>query len=193
MEEKRKKLIKVFLNKNKQINLSAIRDGQGVRDKHIRDSLEIKNAFELHQNMKICDVGTGWGFPLLILAMEYPEINFVGMDSVRKKINAIDEMLGELEVENVDLIWKRAEEYKWERFDVLTARAVAYVDKLLPWTEHLLKKNGYWILYKKDDQQEKLELLYLCKKMNLKLEKEHKYKLFDGDIDRVIYVIRKLW
>jgi 16S rRNA (guanine527-N7)-methyltransferase len=59
MEKKRKKLVDVFLEKNKQINLSAIRDEQGVFDKHIRDALEVKNVFDLTSDMKVCDVGTG--------------------------------------------------------------------------------------------------------------------------------------
>ncbi|HCY21265.1 TPA: hypothetical protein DIC40_05465 [Patescibacteria group bacterium] len=59
MEQKREQLIQVFLEKNSQINLSAIRDEQGVYDKHIRDALEVKNVFELEPGMQVCDVGTG--------------------------------------------------------------------------------------------------------------------------------------
>jgi len=59
MEAKREKLIQVFLEKNKQINLSAIRDEEGVFDKHICDALEVKNVFDLTSDMKVCDVGTG--------------------------------------------------------------------------------------------------------------------------------------
>ena len=59
MEQKREKLIQIFLEKNKQINLSAIRDEQGVFDKHIRDALEVKNVFDFQAGMEVCDVGTG--------------------------------------------------------------------------------------------------------------------------------------
>ncbi|AHB41441.1 hypothetical protein P148_SR1C00001G0650 [candidate division SR1 bacterium RAAC1_SR1_1] len=192
MEQKREQLIQVFLEKNSQINLSAIRDEQGVYDKHIRDALEVKNVFELEPGMQVCDVGTGGGFPLLPLAIEYPDVHFTGMDSVRKKLDAIGEMTKQLNVTNIELLWKRAEECKDLQFDVITARAVAYVDKLLPWTKHLLKQGGVWILFKQVDEQERQDLLQLCGQLNLKLEKRYEYKLFDGDIERVIYVVRRL-
>ena len=59
MEQKRERLIKVFLEKNSQINLSAIRDEQGVYDKHIRDALEVAKVFDFQNDMQVCDVGTG--------------------------------------------------------------------------------------------------------------------------------------
>ncbi|MFZ2150436.1 MAG: 16S rRNA (guanine(527)-N(7))-methyltransferase RsmG [Candidatus Absconditicoccaceae bacterium] len=192
MDKKREKLIKVFLEKNNQINLSAIRDEEGVYNKHILDALEVHKVFDFQEGMQVCDVGTGGGFPLLPLAVEYPNINFTGMDSVRKKIDAIGDMTKQLGIGNIELLWKRAEEYKDKQFDVITARAVAYIDKLLPRTKHLLKQGGVWILFKQVDEQERQDLLQLCASMNLRLEKRHNYKLFEGDIDRVIYVIRRL-
>lgn len=192
MAAKREKLIHIFLEKNKQINLSAIRDEQWIFDKHIRDALEIKEVFDLKTGMQVCDVWTGWGFPLLPLAMQYPDVHFTGMDSVRKKLDAIWDMAKQLGITNIELLWKRAEECKDLQFDVITARAVAYVDKLLPWTKHLLKQWGVWILFKQVDEQERQDLLDLCEKMNLRLEKRYTYKLFEWDIERVIYVVRRL-
>lgn len=193
MDKKREKLIKVFLEKNNQINLSAIRDEEGVYNKHILDALEVHKVFDFQESMQVCDVGTWGGFPLLPLAIEYPKVNFTGIDSVRKKIDAIWDMTKQLWIYNIELLWKRAEEYKDKQFDVITARAVAYIDKLLPWTKHLLKQWWVWILFKQVDEQERQDLLQLCASMNLRLEKRHNYKLFEGDIDRVIYVIRRLW
>ena len=192
MDKKRKQLIKVFLEKNSQINLSAIRDEEGVYFKHILDALEISKAFELKEWMQVCDVGTGWWFPLLPLAIEYPNVDFTGIDSVRKKIDAVLDMTKQLWISNIDLLWKRSEDYKDKQFDVVTARAVAYVDKLLPRTKHLLKQWGVWILFKQVDELERQDLLQLCASMNLKLEKRHTYKLFEWDIERVIYVVRRL-
>lgn len=192
MEKKREKLVKVFLEKNSQINLSAIRDEEWVYVKHILDALEIQNVFDLEEWMQVCDVGTWWWFPLLPLAMEYPDVNFTWMDSVRKKLDAVGDIAKQLWITNIELIWKRAEECKDKQFDVITARAVAYVDKLLPRTKHLLKQGGVWILFKQVDEQERRDLLDLCKSMNLRLEYEHEYKLFEWDISRVIYVVRRL-
>jgi len=77
------------------------------------------------------------------------------------------------------LVRKRAEECKDKQFDIIIARAVAYIDKLLPRTKHLLKQGGVWILFKQVDEQERWDLLDLCKSMNLRLEYEHEYKLFE--------------
>ncbi len=192
MEQKRQNLIQVFLEKNKQINLSAIRDEDWVYKKHILDAIEVDKIFPLTAGMDVCDVWTGGGFPLLPLALTHPDVHFVGMDGVRKKLDAIQDMATQLDINNIELLRKRAEECKDKQFDVITARAVAYVDKLLPWTKHLLKQWWCWILYKQVDEVERQDLIRLCWSMNLKLEKRHTYSLFEGDIDRVIYVIRRL-
>jgi 16S rRNA (guanine527-N7)-methyltransferase len=65
----REKLIKIFLEKNEQINLSAIRDSDGVFLKHIKDALELEKILKIKNGKTICDIGTGGGFPLLPLAM----------------------------------------------------------------------------------------------------------------------------
>ena len=192
MEQKRSKLISVFLEKNKQINLSAIRDEDWVYNKHILDAIEVDKIFSFVPGMDVCDVWTGGWFPLLPLALSYPDVQFVGMDSVKKKLDAIQDMSTQLDIKNIELLRKRAEECKDRQFDVITARAVAYVDKLLPWTKHLLKQGGCWILYKQVDETERQDLIRLCGQLNLKLEKRHNYKLFEWDIERVIYVVRRL-
>lgn len=73
---------------------------------------------------------------------------------------------------------------------MLTARAVAHVSKLIPWCMPLLKKGGTIVLYKEYTDEEKEELLLLCKKFSLALVQEHRYELFEGDIGRVIYVLK---
>lgn len=90
-------LIEVFLAKNAQINLSAIRDAEGVYVKHILDSLELLNIFTFEEGQTVCDLGTGGGFPLLPLAIENPDVRFVGMDARKKKLQAIGEMIESLQ------------------------------------------------------------------------------------------------
>ena len=187
----REPLIQTFLEKNKQINLSAIRDEEGVFLKHIQDSLEVNKIIQFPVGSHIADIGTGSGFPLMPLAMTNPQANFVGIDSVKKKTVAVNEILSSLQVPNAKVERSRIEEYKNQTFDFVTARAVAYVDKLLPWAFHLLQKGGTFILMKQQLPEEKEVLLALCKKMKLKLIDEHMYALFEGDIQRVMYVIKK--
>ena len=184
------KLIHTFLEVNSHLNLSAIRDYAWVEQKHVMDALEIQNIFPLKDGLKVCDIGTWGGFPLLPLAMNYPKVNFVGIDSTRKKIDAVNGMIKELGIKNAKAIRTRIEEYQ-EQFDVITARAVGYIDKILEWSYHLLKKGWHFVLYKQASEEEKTDLMKLCKLESLTLVHEHLYKLFPEDIQRVIYVIRK--
>ena len=185
------KLIHAFLEKNKQINLSAIRDEDWVRVKHIQDSLELEKIVGWKEWMKIADIWTGWGFPLIPLAISHPECNFVWIDSVRKKTIAVWEMLDELGVKNVEMRRTRIEDIKNQTFDLVTARAVAYSDKLLNRATPLVKKWWRIALMKQVNDEEKKVLLNTAKKKNLVLEKEYNYKLFDWDIERVIYILSK--
>ncbi len=184
-------LIQVFLEKNKQINLSAIRDPEWVMIKHIQDSLELEKIIEWKYGMKIADIWTGGGFPLMPLAISHPECDFVWIDSVRKKTIAVWEILEELDVKNVEMMRTRIEDVKNQTFDLVTARAVAYSDKLLNRATPLIKKWWKIALMKQVNDEEKKVLLGTAKKKKLVLEKEHKYKLFDWDIERAIYILRK--
>ena len=187
----RDKLIHTFLEKNKQINLSAIRDEEWVRVKHIQDSLELEKIIDWKEWMKIADIWTGGGFPLIPLAISHPECDFVWIDSVRKKTIAVWEILDKLGVKNVEMIRTRIEEIKNQTFDLVTARAVAYSDKLLNWATPLVKKWWRIALMKQVNDEEKEVLLNEAKKRKLILETEHKYQLFDWDIERVIYILMK--
>ena len=191
MEKKRKELIDQFIETNSQINLSAIRDPEGIRTKHIQDSLEINKALTLTPGSTLCDVGTGGWFPLLPIAISNPEIQCTGIDSTRKKVDAVNEMISKLKITNAKAVRTRAEEYK-EEYDYVTARAVSYIDKLLPRVHHLVKKGGQLILYKQYTPEESQDIVYLGKKYRLVVQKKHKYKLFDGDIQRIIYVLKKI-
>ena len=187
----RNTLIQLFLEKNKQINLSAIRDEEWVRVKHIQDSLELEKIIEWKEWMKIADIWTGGGFPLMPLAISHPECNFVWIDSVRKKTIAVWEILNELWVKNVEMMRTRIEEITWQTFDLVTARAVAYSDKLLNRATPLVKKWWRIALMKQINHEERKVLLDTAKKKKLVLEKEYKYQLFDWDIERVIYILKK--
>lgn len=184
-------LINAFLEKNKQINLSAIRDPDWVKVKHIQDSLELEKIIDWKEWMRIADIGTGGGFPLMPLAISHPECNFVWIDSVRKKTIAVWEILDGLGVKNVEMMRTRIEEIKNQTFDLVTARAVAYSDKLLNRATPLVKKWWRIALMKQVNDEEKEVLLNIAKKKNLTLESEYNYKLFDWDIERVIYILKR--
>ncbi len=189
------KLIELFMEKNKSINLSAIRDIDNIKIKHIQDSLKwlevLYNYIDKDININFVDIWTGSGFPLLPLAIENPNWNFLGIESIRKKVNAINDIIKDLNLKNVEVIWSRAEDFKKKQFDVLSARAVAYIDKLFKFSNHLVKKWWYFLFYKQFSIDEYNDLKKLIRKYWYELIAEHKYKLFDEDIERIIYLIKK--
>jgi len=199
MEKQRKNLIDNFMAINAHTNLSAIRDVEGIWVKHIQDSLEINKVLILKPWLSLCDIGTGGGFPLLPIAITHPEVHCIGIDSTRKKIDAINEMIDKLKIKNAKGIRTRAEDFKEELventspgFDYVTARAVSYIDKLLPQVHHLVKKWGRLILYKQYTPEEAQDIVHFGKRYRFVIQKKHKYQLFEGDIHRIIYVLKKI-
>lgn len=186
----RKEFIDIFLEKNKEINLSAIRDVDWVYIKHVLDSLELNKIFPLVDWMNVIDVWTGGGIPLLPLAMTHPYVHFTWLDSVRKKTEAVADMTQKLWIKNVNMVWARAEDFEWQ-FDVLTARAMSYVDNLLNRCNHIVKKWWHFVFYKMFSEEEDKHITQLCHTYRLVIEHKHVYKLFPWDIQRIIYVLKK--
>ena len=71
--------------------------------------------------------------------MSYPQVHFIGIDARKKKVEAVNQLIKELKISNAHAIRTRSEDYEGS-FDVVTARAVGYVDKIIPWSYHLIKK-----------------------------------------------------
>ena len=191
MESQRKPLIDQFIAINSHTNLSAIRDPEGIWIKHVQDSLEINKVLLLKPGLTLCDVGTGGWFPLLPIAISNPEVQCTGIDSTRKKVDAVNEMITNLKIANAKAVRTRAEEHK-EQYDYATVRAVSYIDKLLPQIHHLVKKWGRLILYKQYSPEESQDIVHFGKKYRLVVQKKHTYKLFEEDIQRIIYILKKI-
>ena len=112
------------------------------------------------------------------LARHYPETQFSGLDSTKKKVDAVNLMISELGIANAKAFRGRAEEHK-TRYDVVTARAVAYADKLIPRVRNLIKSEGYLVLYKPESPDEEYVIEDLCDEFRLILAYTHKYTLFE--------------
>ena len=110
---------------------------------------------------------------------------------MRKKLQAISDMTNTLNIKNVRLERKRIEEVK-EKFDVITARAVAHVDKLIPRVHTLLKPASLLILYKEYKPDERNDMIKILTQYGLTLTNEHRYSLFFFFFSRVIYTIHKV-
>ena len=151
---------------NKKINLTRITEKEDVYLKHFYDSLTITKVVDLSKVNTLCDVGTGAGFPGIVLKIFYPNLNIVLVDSLQKRVKYLNTIIKELELENIKAIHIRGEDYK-EQFDVVTSRAVANIEKLVNYTMHLVSKEGLFIAMKGDIDKE------LTKEMKQKLQKKY--------------------
>lgn len=149
-----------FLKENAKINLISKNEEKFLWEKHVFDSLSIELFFEKYgitpDGKNLLDIGTGGGFPALPLAIQYPGLEVNALDSIRKKLNAIDNIAHNLGISNIKTICERAENLKGE-YDFVTSRAVATLDKISTYALPLLKKNGYFIAYKSKKVNEEIE------------------------------------
>ncbi|MDD3645922.1 MAG: 16S rRNA (guanine(527)-N(7))-methyltransferase RsmG [Candidatus Gracilibacteria bacterium] len=191
--EKFEKFLELFKEKNAVVNLSAIRDDQGIIEKHFIDSIMLNVFYEV--NGKVADMGTGGGFPLLPLAIINPEAEFLGIDSVGKKLKAVEEFSEKLGLKNVSTLNGRAEEigqnplYR-EQFDLVTSRATAFFPTLLEYVIPLLKVGGIFVAYKLDDKEELKSAKKALSRLSAKILKIKNYSI-DGQ-DRTLVFIEKL-
>ena len=150
---------KAFLEENAKLNLISKNDEKVLFEKHIYDSLAIKLFFDKYKITKVnlLDIGCGGGFPCVPIAIEYPEISVIGIDSIRKKINSINTIKETLKLNNLSTICDRVENIGNKRFDIITSRAVADLAKISEYALPLLKKGGYFVAYKSKKALEELE------------------------------------
>jgi len=169
---------KVFLDQNSKLNLISKNDEKVLFEKHIYDSLSIKLINVLKSNQTVLDIGCGGGFPCVPIAIEYPQINVIGIDSIRKKINAINAIKEELKLNNLETICDRVENLKEQKFDVITSRAVASLAKISEYALPLLKKDGVFVAYKSKKIAEELaEAEQVLSKFNAKVLNTIEYTL----------------
>jgi len=189
---KLKKLTTLVEDKAKVVNITSIRDFDGIWQKHVVDSLEFLNTefFKSHNNEKFTymDYGTGAGFPGLPLAIMLPDSKFSLVDSTRKKVEIVNAFSKELRLENVQTIWSRAEDLD-RKFDVVLARAVKYLPNLLRSSVEFVSKSGYIVAYKMLNEEEIKAGDDVCEELSLIKIEEYKYSL--SGQDRVILIYQK--
>lgn len=188
--------MKILIDWNKKINLTAITDEEDILVKHFVDSLTIQRYLGKASN--IIDVGTGAGFPGIPIKILNPDLDVVLVDSLNKRINFLVEVIKELNLDNIDVIHSRAEDlgqnkkYR-ESFDIVTSRAVANMTVLSEYLLPLVKVNGKCICMKGSEIEKELEdSKYAIKLLGGKIDKIDTLEISNEKIKRNIILINKL-
>lgn len=197
MENKTKyeEYMKIFLEENSKVNLISKNDEKYLWEKHVFDSLAIENFFEKFDTSKIktiLDIGTGGGFPSIPIAITYPHLKVTALDSIAKKIRAVQTIKDKLNIENLEPICTRVENLD-AKFDMITSRAVSSLKNICEYALPKLKKGGYFVSYKsRKTPQEIEEANSILKKYNSKIVDIIEYSLpLEENHERNLIVILK--
>ena len=142
-----KSLYDIYNEKNKKVNLISRKDFENFYLHHIIHSLSITKFALVKKENKIIDLGTGGGLPGIPLAIYYNNKKFILVDSIRKKISAVDEIIKELNVKNISTINNRVENLNINA-DIIICRSVSSIENIIRWTKGILNKEGKLILLK---------------------------------------------
>ena len=137
----------LLISWNEKINLTRITAKEDVYLKHFYDSLTLAKVIDLSTKETLCDVGTGAGFPGIVLKIVYPNLKITLVDALQKRVNYLNTIIKDLHLENIQAIHTRGEDLH-DKYDVVTARAVANIEKLLKYTMHLVNNTGVFVAMK---------------------------------------------
>lgn len=159
----------ILVSENSKYNLTAITDKESVYLKHFYDSLTLSKIIKLN-NQSLCDIGTGAGFPGMVLKIVFPNLNVTLVDATEKKCKFLNMVISKLNLKDIEVINARAEEYSKEvreKYDIVTSRAVAPLKHLLEYSIPLVKVNGNYIAMKSDLTKELVDISNYEKKLSL--------------------------
>ncbi|WMJ82475.1 16S rRNA (guanine(527)-N(7))-methyltransferase RsmG [Clostridium sp. MB40-C1] len=147
---------------NEKVNLTAIKEDEEIIKKHFIDSMKIFQFHPLKNSKKIIDIGTGGGFPGIPMKIIRPDIDIVLLDSLRKRINVLDDILYKIGIDDVITMHGRAEEYgvreeHREQYDAVVSRAVANLAVLSEFCIPYVKVGGYFVAMKGPSVDEEIE------------------------------------
>ena len=138
-QEQFAKLEGLYSEWNARINVISRKDMEHLYTRHILHSLAIAKVCEFKAGAKVVDIGCGGGFPSVPLAILFPDVEFVGVDSIGKKIKVVEGVAEGADIKNLRAVNSRAEQLG-EKFDYVVSRAVTEMSKFMPWAWALLRK-----------------------------------------------------
>ncbi len=182
---------KLMLEWNEKINLTRITEETDVYLKHFYDSLTLNKVIDLKKIRTLCDVGTGAGFPGIVLKIVFPNIRITLIDSLQKRVNYLNEIISKLELKDIVAIHTRGEDYQG-KFELVTSRAVANIEKLLNYTMHLVEKDGIFVAMKGNIDDELTDIVKKNISKKYRILKVNKFKLPVEESDRSLVIIKNM-
>lgn len=152
----------LLLEWNKKMNLTAITEDMEVITKHFLDCMTINQVIDMSKIKNLIDIGTGAGFPGMVIKIVFPHIKVTLVDSLNKRLNFLKEVIFELKLDKIECIHSRAEDLGKkkdfrEHFDICASRAVANLAVLSEYTLPFVKVEGYLIALKGQNIEEEIE------------------------------------
>lgn len=186
---------KFLLEYNEHTNLTAIKTEDGVYLKHFYDSMTLVTSIDLNKYSNLLDIGTGAGFPGMVIKILYPHLEVTLLDSNNKKIQFLEELINKLNIKGITLYHGRAEDYckeYREKYDIVTGRAVSNMSILTELSLPFTKLNGYFIAMKGSNKEEIEESKYSIELLGGQIEKNIEFKLPVEESERNIIKIKKV-
>lgn len=188
---------KEFLNYNSHTNLISKKDEKFFFEKHVYDSLSINLFKEFTFCKSLMDIGTGGGFPACPIALAFPDVSVTGIDSIGKKIKFINQLAQNMHLKNLSAIVSRTEDLPpnmYEKFDIVTSRAVAPLNVILEYAAPFIKVGGYFIAYKSKAVNEEItQAQNALKTLHCKLVDVIEYNLpLSENFERNLVIIKKI-
>ncbi len=153
---------KLLIEWNKKINLTAITDDEEVITKHFLDCLSLSKSIKMSELKNLIDIGTGAGFPGLVVKIAFPHIDVTLVDSLKKRLNFLEEVIRDLGLKDIVCIHARAEDlgkekiYR-EKYDICASRAVAHLAVLCEYTLPFVKVGGFLLALKGQKLDEEIK------------------------------------
>ena len=179
---------------NEKINLTRITLKDDVYLKHFYDSATIVKVIDLNKINNFCDFGTGAGFPGIVIKILFPSLNVTLVDSLNKRINFLNIVIEKLKLEKIVAIHSRIEDFARthrEKFDLVTARAVASLPVLLEYATGIIKKDKYFIAMKASIDEELEQSINAQKILKIKLIDKNSFLLPKENSVRNILLFQK--
>lgn len=179
---------------NKIMNLTGITEHDEVFLKHFYDSLTIVKIIDLNAVESFCDIGTGAGFPGLVIKICFSKLKVTLLDSLNKRVEFLKAVIQKLNLKDIEVVHARAEEYALSHrseFDVTTARAVAHTSILLEYAIPMTKVGKYFVAMKANVEEEIKEIDNALKKLSTKLIQKEEFLLPLENSKRTILLFKK--